>query len=272
MGWDDDDDDDDEWDVDDIEAKIEEQRKEKERQRRREEGLDSESEDEAAAAATPKPKKEKAPSKVKEAEKPKVDPDQVPLKDPKAERERLKKLEEQRDARLAGDLFAGFEKEESPLEKEKKEKAAKAEAEKKAAAAKPKVVVIDAFEELHLKVQADVDALAATCLDKFEKSSLAKGGPVKFITDLLKGLEDQLDMKELEDFEKLLAQVVKDKKVVKGQNLAKDNKANTKINKNTKFDTGNAWEEVYGGGDDDEDWTAEEWEEWEKQQAKKGKK
>lgn len=275
MGWDDDEDDDDEWDADDIEKKIEEQRKEKERERRREEGLDSESEDEAAAkaAATPKPKKEKAPSKIKEPEKkPAVDPDQVPLKDPKAERERLKKLEEQRDARLAGDLFAGFEKEESPLEKEKKEKAAKEEAAKKAAAAKPKVVVIDAFDDLELKVQAHVDNLAGTCLDKFEKSTLAKGGPVKFITDLLKGLENSLDIKELEDLEKTFAQVVKEKKVQKGQNLAKDNKANTKINKNTKFNTSNAWEEVYGGGDDDEDWTAEEWEEWEKQQALKGKK
>jgi len=275
MGWDDDDDDDDEWDADDIEQKIEEQRKEKERERRREEGLDSESEDEAAAkaAATPKPKKEKAPSKIKakEEEKSNVDPDQVPLKDPKAERERLKKLEEQRDARLAGDLFAGFEKEESPLQKEKREKAAKEEAAKKAAAAKPKVVVIDAFDELELKVQAHVDNLAGICLDKFEKSSLAKGGPVKFITDLLKGLEDEMDMKELEELEKTFAQVVKEKKVQKGQNLAKDNKANTKINKNTKFDTGNAWEEVYGGGADDEDWTAEEWEEWEKTQAK-GKK
>eukprot|EP00931_Biecheleriopsis_adriatica_P083116 TRINITY_DN5664_c0_g1_i1.p1 TRINITY_DN5664_c0_g1~~TRINITY_DN5664_c0_g1_i1.p1 ORF type:complete len:281 (-),score=121.17 TRINITY_DN5664_c0_g1_i1:106-948(-) len=278
MGWDDSDDDDDEWDADDIEAKIEAQRKEKERERRLEEGLDSQSEDEEEAqrkaAASQKPKKEKGPTvlKAKEEETPKsnIDPDQVPLKDPKAEKARLKKLQEERDARLANDLFSGFEKEETALEKEKREKAEKEEEERKAQAAKPKVVVVDVFDKLELKVQADVDNLTTSCLEKFEKSTLAKGGPVKFLSDLLKNLEDSLDLKEMEDVEKQLAAVVKGKKVQKGQNLAKDNKANTKINKNTKFNAANEWEDVYGGGGDDEDWTAEEWDAWEKEQAAKG--
>jgi len=44
-------------------------------------------------------------------------------------------------------------------------------------------------------------------------------------------------------------------------------KANTKINKNTKFNASAEWDEFYGGGEDE--WTAEEWAEWEKQEAAK---
>eukprot|EP00930_Biecheleria_cincta_P046783 TRINITY_DN32316_c0_g1_i1.p1 TRINITY_DN32316_c0_g1~~TRINITY_DN32316_c0_g1_i1.p1 ORF type:complete len:274 (-),score=107.68 TRINITY_DN32316_c0_g1_i1:78-899(-) len=273
MGWDDSDDDD-EWDADDIEAKIEAQRKEKERERRREEGLDSDSEEEKAkkaAASAPKVKKEKGPSTKKEEKKPEIDPDQVPLADPKAERERLKRLQEQRDARLAEDLFAGFEKDETPMQKEKREQA---EAAKAKAVAKPKIKVIDAFEDLELNVQKDIDDLSSIILGKFEKSTLHKGGPVKFISELFKQLEPSLDLKDLEDLNKTVEAMAKDKKVVKGANLQKDNKANTKINKNTKFNADSEWADVYGGGGDDydEEWTAEEWEAWEKQQAAKAKK
>lgn len=275
MGWEDSDEED-EWDADDIEAKIEAQRKEKERERRREEGLDSDSEGEKAkkaAASAPKVKKElKGPStKTQEDKKPDIDPDQVPLADPKAERARLKKLQEQANARLANDLFAGFEKDETPMEKEKREKAEAAQAK---AVAKPKVKIIDAFQNLELKVQKDVDDLSSVILGKFEKSTLHKGGPVKFITELFKQLESSLDLQDLEDLNKTVEAMVKDKKVVKGANQAKDNKANTKINKNTKFNTSSEWADVYGGGGDEyeEEWTAEEWEAWEKQQAAKAKK
>jgi len=277
MGWEDSDEED-EWDADDIEAKVEAQRKEKERERRREEGLDSDSEEEKAkkaAAAAPKKPKAKGPSTKKKDDEGKpaaeIDPDQVPLDDPKAERERLKRLQEKTNARLANDLFSGFAKEESPMEQEKRDKA---EAAKAKAAAKPKIKVIDAFEDLELKVQKDVDELNSTILAKFEKSTLHKGGPVKFITELFKQLEPTLDLTDLDDLNKTVEAMAKDKKVVKGANLQKDNKANTKINKNTKFNASSEWADIYGGGGDEyeEEWTAEEWEAWEKQQAAKAKK
>merc|ERR1712187_1016071 len=89
----------------------------------------------------------------------------------------------------------------------------------------------------------------------------------KFLCELLKSLESNLSFKELTDVEKLLADLVKEKKAAKGAVQAKENKANTKLSKTTKFDAAGEWEEYYGEGEGGEDWTAEEWEEWEKKQA-----
>merc|ERR1712176_1437897 len=84
--------------------------------------------------------------------------------------------------------------------------------------------------------------------------------------DMLKALEGTLSFKDLTQLEKEFADIVKEKKVQKGAVDAKANKANTKLNKTTKFNTHSEWEEVYGGGDGDEQWTQEEWDEWYKQQ------
>jgi len=244
--------------------------KEKEKQRKREAGEDTESEEEKETKKEEKPKpapKKKGPTQKAEEEKAKIDPSQVPLADPKAERERLRKLEEDRDARLGMDLFAGFEKKESLLEKEKREKAEQAA---KKAAAKPKTTVIDEFDNLELKLSSDVDSLCAKCLNKFETSTLNKGGPQRFLSNLIKNLESTFETADLDNLEKSLAQLVKDKKATKANaTLSKDNKAATKINKNTKFNKQSEWEDVYGGEDDD-DWTPEEWAEWEAEQKKKG--
>lgn len=273
-------DDDDEWenwddDENAIEEKLKAQLKEKEKQKKREAGEDTDSEEEEdVKKEEPKPKaapKKKGPTMKAEEEKPKVDPDQIPLKDPQAEKERLRKLEEDRDARLAADLFAGVKKADSLLEKEKREKDELAAAKK--AAAKPKVVTVDEFESLQLTSSADVDSLCAKCLDKLEASTLHKGGPQRFLTNLIKKLEDSFDMADLENLEKSLAQIVKDKKATKANaSLSKENKAATKINKNTKFNKESEWEDIYGGGDDDEDWTQEEWDAWYAQQEAKGAK
>jgi len=182
----------------------------------------------------------------------------------KTEKLRLRKLEEEADARLANDLFAGFEKAPDAIEKEEKEKKERDEAARKAAA-KPKVIIKDAFDNVSLDVQADVENLCQTCVTKLEKGK-ARGSSVKFLSDCLKQLEDVLDMKELTEMEKLLAELVKQKKAEKGAVDAKNNKANTKLNKNTKFNTSAEWEEVYGGGEGDEQWTQEEWDEWNKEQ------
>lgn len=261
MGWDDDEED--EWDDSAIEAKLQAQLKEKEREKRREQGLPSDSEDEkpkeVAAASKPKEKKPKE-KKVENKE---------PEKVLTAQEKKLlqRKLEEEQDARLAQDLFAGIGKEaQSALETEEKLKAEKEE-ERRKAASKPKVVVQDAFDSLKLTKLEDVEALAAICVEKLDKGT-CKGGPGKFLVELLKLIEDALDMKEVTEIDKLAAELVKQKKAVKGTVTdAKASKANTKCTKTTKFNANDAWSEVYGGGDGDEEWTTEEWEAWEKQQA-----
>uniref|UniRef100_A0A7S4SAT7 Eukaryotic translation initiation factor 3 30 kDa subunit n=1 Tax=Alexandrium monilatum TaxID=311494 RepID=A0A7S4SAT7_9DINO len=260
MGWDDDDDD--EWDVDDIEAKLEAQLKEKERQRRRDEGLDSESEEEKPKEDVPKPKPKPKPKVDKKKGKETAPEPEAPALNSQEEKLRRRKLVEEADARLADDLFSGCEK--PSLEKqaeEEEEKARKEEAARKAAAAKPKILVVDAFDKVELKVQADVEKLCTTCVEKLGKGQ-AKNSASKFLIDCLKQLEGNLDLKELGELEKSISEVVKQKQVEKGQRLAKDNKANTKLSKTTKFNASSEWEEVYGGGEGDEDWTQEEWDEW----------
>lgn len=258
MGWDDDDED---LDEEALAANLQAQLKEKERQKRRDEGLDSESEGEKAAkeaATKPKPKpKPKKEEKSKEPEKVLTDQERKLLQ---------RKLEEEQDLRLASDLFAGVGKATAAAELEAKEKA---EQEDKArrAAEKPKVIVQDAFDRLELAVLLDVETLAATCVEKLDKGS-AKGLPGKFLVDLLKLIEDNLDTKELTEIEKAVAELVKAKKAVKGTVTdAKASKANTKCTKTTKFNATDAWSEVYGGGDGDEEWTPEEWADWEAKQT-----
>merc|ERR1711920_366789 len=93
--------------------------------------------------------------------------------------------------------------------------AKKGEEDKKAA--KAKIVEIDAFDQVTLNVQADVEKLSEACVTKIGKgAAAAKGGSVAFMRDLLKQLADDLSFKELDGFEKMIAEVVKEKKAAKG--------------------------------------------------------
>jgi len=107
-------------------------------------------------------------------------------------------------------------------------------------------------------------------VEKLDKGK-AKGGAAIFMTNLLKQLEGDLSMTEVAAFEKLLGEILREKKMQKSSD-AKDNKANTKLSKTTKFNAASEWEEVYGGGDGDEDWTQEEWDEWNKKEGAAGGK
>lgn len=262
MGWDDEGGSDDEWADVDVDAKLEAQRKEKEREKRREQGLDSESDGEEKkkakvdepSAPKPKPKKKEEPKKKDE-----------PVLSAQEEKLRRRRLEEEQDARLANDLFAGVDKAKAQKEEEE-QAAAKAAADEKAKkeAAKPKVVIKDSFDELELKTQADVEKLGTDCLEKITKGT-CREAPKKFLVDVLKLIEGDLNLKELTDLEKVLAEIVTQKKVSKSSD-AKANKANTKVSKTTKFNVNSEYEEVYGGGAGDEEWTPEEWEAWEASQ------
>lgn len=273
--------DDDEWDVDDdaLEKQLAEKLKEQERAKRREAGEESEDEDDepapvaATAAPTPGQSKPKAkPKKKKGAQETTEEP--VEVIDTQAEKLRRRQLELEADDRLADDLFSGCSKADAEIAKEEEEKKkkdaeeAEAERKRKEAAAKPKVVIVDQFDSLTLDVQSDVEKLCLDCLDKINKGK-AKDSGGRFLVELLKGLEADLSFLQLTELEKMLATNVKEKKANKGAVDAKVNKANTKLSKTTKFNTGAEWEEVYGGGEGDEDWTAEEWAEWEKKENEK---
>mmetsp|Transcript_21246 Transcript_21246/g.49470 ORF Transcript_21246/g.49470 Transcript_21246/m.49470 type:complete len:277 (-) Transcript_21246:150-980(-) len=275
MGWDNSDEDDD-WDAEDIEAKLEAQLKEKERAKRRAEGYsDSDEEkppeppkeqDEPEAKPKPKPKpKKKGKDKAEE-----VKEEEVPPQDSQAEKLRRQKLVEEADARLADDLFSGCDtpdEEAAKKAKEEEERKQEEEARKAREAAKPKVVIVDAFDQVHLEVRADVEKLCMTCVEKVNKGQ-AKGASLMFLKNLLVQLESGLELKELEELEKEFAGVLKEKQVQKGAQQSKANKANTQLSKRTKFDENKEWEEVYGGGEGDEDWTQEEWDEWYRTQGK----
>jgi len=257
-------DDDDEWDDDAIEQKLQAQLKEKEKERRREEGLDSESEEEKPnpAAQAPKPKPKPKPKKEeRKAEEPKLSAEEEKL--------RRQKLVEEADARLAQDLFAGIEatpKEDKKAKEEAERKAKEEEENNKREAAKPTIIYNDAYEKVELKVQADLEKLSDGCVKKVEAAT-AKGGAVRFLSDLLKQLDQKLDTQDVNELTKLISDMVHQKKVSKGATDAKNNKANNKLSKTTKFNAASEWEEVYGGGAGDEEWTQEEWDEWEKKQA-----
>merc|ERR1712032_989254 len=113
----------------------------------------------AAPAPKPKPK----PTKQASA------PVQEPLLDKQAEKLRLRKLEEEANARLADDLFSGCDKPQGILQKEKEEKENKEREEAARKAAKPKVIIKDAFDNVNLDVQADVERLCEVCVNKLDR-------------------------------------------------------------------------------------------------------
>jgi len=246
---------DEEWDDDDIEAKL--ATKQKEAANRVDDSEEDEEGPPPAAAVSSPASAAKAKPKAKEKA---AEPE--PALTAQEQRLRQRKLQEVQNDRNVGDLFDGFQ----VKDEEEKGTAKKAEDKK---AARAKIVEIDAFDHVALTVQADVERLSDDCVKKIGKgAAAAKGGSVSFVRDLLKQLADDLSFKELDGFEKMLAEVVKGKKSAKGAATdGKANKANTKLSKTTKFDARNEWEEVYGGGEGDEEWSKEEWDEWEKQEA-----
>lgn len=251
----------DSWDDDDVDVDelLNQQQKKKEEEEMTIDDIEEakRKQAEAEAAAAPKVKKEK---KKKDAEEEAKDvPYDVALNDPVAEKMRRQKLVEEADARMAADLFSGVTKSQDEIDKEKAKEAEKKAAEEavkvKKAAAKAKIEVRDQFEEVKLTTQADVEKLLGSCLEKIETGK-AKGAAPLFMTHLAKALEGQLSTDELNAFDKLIAGMVKDKKVEKTAADTAKRKTNEKMNKNTKFDVGTVLAEAEGW---DEDWDEEEW-------------
>eukprot|EP00929_Paragymnodinium_shiwhaense_P081197 TRINITY_DN4242_c0_g1_i1.p2 TRINITY_DN4242_c0_g1~~TRINITY_DN4242_c0_g1_i1.p2 ORF type:complete len:251 (+),score=143.27 TRINITY_DN4242_c0_g1_i1:138-890(+) len=243
--------DDDDWEADDVVEKAmaskakKEVRSEDEAEDSEEERL-AEEERRRAAAPKPKPKPKAAPVEY-----------YVPLSDKKAEKERLKKLQEEADARLAADLFAGVD---DTQEKKDKKAAEEKAAESKPGETKVKLVIVDAFDKVELNTQGDVDRMLTQVFEKFEKAK-AKQAHHFFLTNLLKQLEPELTFQELDLVTKSLAQLQKEKQVEKTTATAEKKKGNEKLDKHTKFNRHDEMDVVYGGtGGDWEDW--EDWEDW----------
>lgn len=216
---------------------------------------------EAAAIAAKQPKKKEKKEKEEE-KKPEDVPYDVALEDPVAEKLRRQKLVEEADARMAADLFAGIDDAPEKTSKKEEEAAmkAKAEAEAKAkkAAKKAEIQVHDTFDDVELKGQADVEDLVGQCVDKINDAK-AKSAAQLFLTHLVKTLEPTLSSEELTNLEKQITDIVKGKKVERVASQT-EKKAETKVNKNTKFDVNKAFaESKYGNDDWDEDWDDEEW-------------
>lgn len=221
-----------------------------------------EEEEKPAPKAAPKAEAKPKPKPKPKAKEKAVPKPEEPLLDAQAEKLRRRQLEEERDKRIAGDLFAGFEIE-TEEQKEAKKKAE--EDRKKAAAAKPKVEIRDAFDQLELKEQKDVERLAKTCAEKVSMGN--KAGIVnKFLTELMKSIESSLDIKELAALEKQLSELVQGMKLEKQGVGGREKKADNKVSKSAKINAHSEIDEYYGEGDE---WTAEEWEEWERKEAER---
>eukprot|EP00928_Gymnodinium_smaydae_P055657 TRINITY_DN39155_c0_g1_i1.p1 TRINITY_DN39155_c0_g1~~TRINITY_DN39155_c0_g1_i1.p1 ORF type:complete len:260 (+),score=128.90 TRINITY_DN39155_c0_g1_i1:71-850(+) len=249
------------WDADDfdVDKKLEEaQNKKVVRSEDEAESSEDENEKRREAEAAEARAKAKAKAEAKAKAQAEI---YVPLNDAKEEKKRRQKLIEERDARLAEDLFAGCDEAEEKKEERAKAEAAKAAAaaaKAKAKAAKNDVLIKDAFDDVELKTQADVDKLVSTCIEKVEKSK-AKSAASKLLTDLIKALEPELETRDLDNFVKTLASIEKAKKVEKASSNAEKRKGNEKLDKHTKFNASDEVGLVYGGGD--EDW--EDWDDWE---------
>lgn len=249
MGWSDSEDDDD-LDVD-LDAVL----KENERRQRREEGLPSESEEEEEEAVVVKPQH---PVKKKEEI-------YVPLADPVAEKARQKKLQEEQEMAGFGALLGSeFVKVDEEAERKKKEEETKAAAAKAQAKAKPKVEVHDEFIERKIETTAEFNNLTTQIAEKIKESPL-KGGAVRFINEAIKQLIDDLSISELENMDKKIADMLKQKKVAKTEKESKEQKGNVTVTKNTKFNVKDELDTMYGGGWDDGDWDENDWDEedWE---------
>lgn len=122
----------------------------------------------------------------------------------------------------------------------------------------------DEFIERKIETTAEFNNLTTQIAEKIKESPL-KGGAVRFINEAIKQLLDDLSISELENMDKKIADMLKQKKVAKTEKEAKEQKGNVTVTKNTKFNVKDELDTMYGGGWDDGDWDENDWDEedWE---------
>lgn len=256
MGWDDDD-----WDdAEAVEKKLETS------QAKKAKDWDSSDEEEKKPEPKAEPKPEPKPKATGKKGKKKfvpmnmaVEPEETPkggdvaLADPVAEKKRRQKAVEDSDKRLAADLFDDCPKPEPAKKVDKDESKAAASSD---GPAKVKYVTKDSFDELELKTQKDVETLSSRCCKKINDATTLKAGAAhKYVFDLFKALEPEFDAQQLNELDKFVASILKEKKVTKTAVEANKKKGNEKLSKTTKFNAADEMSIVYGGGDwDEEDW------------------
>lgn len=246
---------DDEWDASDDDwetAEVDFEARAKEAQKKkRANSEDSSSEEEEVEEVKPAPtqpvKQQPASHRKGEIIIPKEL--QVPCKDPEKEKLRLRKIQELTDLQMAAELVGG----EHNFDMSAFTSAPAAE---KSGPAKLNVITKDVFEEWTLERTEDIEKLSAQILEKL-KEAKAKGAATKIFVESFKQMESALSLQELDEMEKMIAEIVRQKKVDKTETEASKRKQNEKLSKTTKFNAQDELDVVYGDGD----W--EEWEDWE---------
>mmetsp|Transcript_4290 Transcript_4290/g.10462 ORF Transcript_4290/g.10462 Transcript_4290/m.10462 type:complete len:305 (+) Transcript_4290:260-1174(+) len=204
----------------------------------------------------------------------------IPLADAAAEKARQRRLQEQSDALLGEELFAGFVKAEAieePAEAAASTTSCSSPSKKAGGAGtvagfspskcavpeKPKVR--DDWDEVNFDTQDKVikvmnDAMAK--LEAVEAKAYMKGCNNQFLLKLLLCVGDKITLKEAQELEKKVKEIIRVRKVETAAAQAAKKKIN-EINKNTKFDVKNALDERYGAGDEDwdedEEWGEGDW-------------
>ncbi|CAD7923720.1 unnamed protein product [Amoebophrya sp. A120] len=188
----------------------------------------------------------------------------VPLDDPIAEKARLRRLQEAADAALADDLFAEFtRKDSSPSKAVTSGTTAAASSSSPAKKQKQaeKQVVKDEWDDFTLDTADKVVEVMAKIqgkVEEVEKKAYMKGCINNLLTKLLVCVADKISLREAQDLEKKVKEIIRVRKVEQQTAQAAKTKINA-VNKNTKFDVAGALDERYGY--DDEDWDEDE--EWE---------
>ncbi|CAD7929860.1 unnamed protein product [Amoebophrya sp. A25] len=215
----------------------------------------------------------------------------VALDDPKAEKARRLKMQMEADGRLADDLFDGFladdGKERDALSAGEHTPAAKstssAVSPSKAAAsaaksplkggakataggsspsklkaAKKAADVTDLWDEFKLDTQQQCTLLMKEAMEKLakvENKSHMKGAVNQFLSKLLHAVGENLTLKEVQDMEKKVKEIIRVKKVETTQAQAAKTKINA-VHKHMKVDVAGALDEMYNN---DDDWDEDEW-------------
>jgi len=184
----------------------------------------------------------------------KIDPDQIPLDDPEAERLRLRRLQEKADADVIDDLFD--QKKRDDLEDDLFADDNEDED------VEIQYDVTDLFDEVVLDTDSAQRQFSKDVFAKI-KSSQAKGAVHKFLYELMKDVvaltaaEGGMKIAECEELQKKLMTILKEKRKANADKTLAEKKANDMTKKNAKIDVHSEMAMMYGGDDDydyDEDY------------------
>jgi hypothetical protein len=184
-----------------------------------------------------------------------VDPDQIPLDDPEAERLRLRRLQEKADEDVIDDLFDN--KKRNDLEDD-----LFADDNDEDDDVEIQYDITDTFDDVSLDTTTAQSQFSKEVFSKI-KECQAKGAVHKFLYELMKECceakeegEKNLKIADCEDLQKKLMTCLKEKRKANADKTLAEKKANDMTKKNAKIDVHSEMAMMYGG---DEEWDEEEY-------------